>query len=143
MARTSTHVLRRIAVRTYIALHLLRIAFWYNVYGIAYVSRELSRCSALVVLSSLIVVGVSMNSESMGFGLRWTPSGQLFTTVLNRLSDVDRDGYGLLRNPRDAAPFDAAIHPYAVDIPGNGIDEDGLAGDLPPGAAYTTPPIPA
>jgi hypothetical protein len=104
----------------------------------------LRRCSTLVALSSLAVVGVSMNSESMGFGLRWTPSGQLFTTVLNRLSDVDRDGYGLLRNPRDAAPFDAAIHPYAVDIPGNGIDEDGLAGDLPSGTApYTTPAIPA
>jgi hypothetical protein len=73
----------------------------------------------------------------MGFALRWTPSGQLFVRVLNTLSDLDRDGHGLLRNPRDAAPLDAAIHPYAIDIPGNGVDEDGLAGDLPQAAAST------
>ena len=85
----------------------------------------------LAVLSSVIVTAVSMTSESMGFGLRATPSGQLFTLVLNRLSDVDRDGSGLLQSPRDIAAFDPTIHPYALDIPGNGIDEDGLAGDLP------------
>jgi len=90
---------------------------------------------ALLALASLTVIGVSMTSESMAFGLRATPSGQLFTTLLNRISDVDDDGFGLLQNPRDTAPFNGKIHPYAIDIPGNGIDEDGLAGDLPVQAA--------
>jgi Sulfatase len=98
-------------------------------------ARVLQGCVTLALMSSVAVVTVSTMSESMGFALRWTPSGQLFVRVLNALSDVDRDGYGLLRNPRDAAPLDAAIHPYAIDIPGNGVDEDGLAGDLPRAAA--------
>jgi hypothetical protein len=63
--------------------------------------------------------------------------------MLDRLTDFDRDGYGLLLNPRDPAPFNAAIHPYALDIPGNGIDENGLAGDLPLSrAVYAEAPPP-
>ena len=33
--------------------------------------------------------------------------------------------------PSDPDAFNASIYPYAVDVPGNGIDEDGVAGDLP------------
>jgi hypothetical protein len=50
---------------------------------------------------------------------------------VNRLTDVDRDGYGLLGRPGDPALFDARVHPYAIDVPGDGIDQDGVAGDLP------------
>lgn len=92
--------------------------------------RVLQRSAGLVLMSAIAVTALS-TSDAVGFGLRWTASGQLFTIVVNRLSDVDRDGYGPLRNPRDIAPFNPAIFPYALDIPGNGIDEDGLAGDLP------------
>lgn len=89
------------------------------------------RCLALVLLSSVCVIAVSMTSEAMGIGIRRTPSGQLFITALNRLSDIDGDGYGVLQSPRDLAPFDSAIQPYALDRPGNGIDENGIGGDLP------------
>ncbi len=102
----------------------------------------LRHCLALTLLSSVGVVSVSVTSEAMGLGLRWTPAGQLFSTILNRFSDFDRDGYGLLTNPRDNAPFDPAIHPHAIDVPGNGVDEDGLAGDLPlASAVYSEPPL--
>ena len=37
----------------------------------------------------------------------------------------------MFTRPVDQAPFDASRHPYALDIPGNGIDENGLAGDHP------------
>jgi hypothetical protein len=101
----------------------------------------LQRCAGLVAMSAVTVTALSM-SDAVGFGLRWTASGQLFTVVVNRLSDVDRDGYGPLRNPRDNAAFDPAIHPYAVDVPGNGIDEDGIAGDLPVASVVPeTPPL--
>lgn len=54
-----------------------------------------------------------------------------YSTPAIYLTDFDADGYGLLDSPPDCAPFDSRRHPYAVEIPGNGIDEDCVAGDLP------------
>jgi hypothetical protein len=45
-------------------------------------------------------------------------------------TDVDRDGVGLVWQPSDHALFDARRHPFAVDRPANGIDENGIYGDL-------------
>jgi arylsulfatase A-like enzyme len=72
-----------------------------------------------------------MSSVSFQKGLRAKLSGSLFSSIGEFLTDIDRDGYGLLRRPLDPAPLDAGVFPYAVDIPGNGIDENGVAGDLP------------
>ena len=66
------------------------------------------------------------------FGLEKKLSQQLMAGLLNRLTDLDLDGYGALGAQADTAPFDAALYPGAMDIPANGIDEDGLGGDLPP-----------
>jgi arylsulfatase A-like enzyme len=49
--------------------------------------------------------------------------------LLEFATDFDRDGYSLFSLHRDWQPFDAEQHPFALDRPGNGIDEDGLAGD--------------
>jgi hypothetical protein len=49
--------------------------------------------------------------------------------ALDAATDVDRDGYGLFARHRDRQPFDPKRHPLALDVPDNGIDEDGLAGD--------------
>lgn len=67
------------------------------------------------------------------------PTAMLFIGLTNRLTDFDRDGSGWLSLPPDPAPFDAQVHGYALDLPGNGIDENRLAGDLPAG---TRPPEP-
>mgnify|MGYP000259454966 CR=1 FL=1 len=50
--------------------------------------------------------------------------------VLSTATDFDGDGYGLVGNSIDLHPFDGTRHPLALDIPGNGIDEDGYGGDL-------------
>ena len=50
--------------------------------------------------------------------------------VPHALRDADRDGYGVFAIQYDPAPFDSTRHPLALDIPGNGIDEDGYGGDL-------------
>jgi phosphoglycerol transferase MdoB-like AlkP superfamily enzyme len=50
--------------------------------------------------------------------------------ALAALTDFDRDGYSWFSAQVDAHPFDGTRHPYALDIPNNGIDEDGLAGDF-------------
>lgn len=51
-------------------------------------------------------------------------------SVAATVTDFDRDGYGLFGAQRDSHPFDSVRHPLALDVPGNGIDEDGYAGDL-------------
>lgn len=49
---------------------------------------------------------------------------------LSEISDFDRDGYSFFSRQRDAAPLDPALHPFALDVPGNGVDEDGFGGDF-------------
>ncbi len=70
------------------------------------------------------------HAPALEFGWSAKPSGRALRETVAALSDVDRDGSGWLSTPPDPAPFDATVHPYAIDIPGNGIDEDGVAGDL-------------
>ncbi|HEX9964603.1 MAG TPA: sulfatase-like hydrolase/transferase [Allosphingosinicella sp.] len=63
---------------------------------------------------------------------------------LDVATDFDRDGYSAFSAQRDLHPFDPARHPYALDVPGNGLDEDGLGGDFRYGgnpAPLPTPPL--
>jgi hypothetical protein len=97
----------------------------------------------LVLLSAATVTGVGLTSDTMRRGLLTTSLGTGWLHVLNGISDLDGDGYGVFLYPRDTAPFNAAVHPYALDIPGNAIDEDGVGGDLPiDQAVYTELPPP-
>ena len=85
----------------------------------------------LLLAGTVAVTAGGTLSEPVEAGLRRKPSARAMAIVVNRLSDVDRDGYGVGARPTDANPFDASVHPYAVDVPGNGVDEDGVGGDLP------------
>ena len=58
--------------------------------------------------------------------LGWSTASQ----ALAALTDFDRDGYGLAGLQLDRHPFDPARYPLALDVPGNGVDEDGYGGDL-------------
>jgi hypothetical protein len=86
--------------------------------------------SLLAVAATTIVV-MRGASDAMDNGLKRKPTVMALSQVISVVSDVDGDGYGILGRIVDTAPFDARIHPYALEIPGNGIDEDGLGGDLP------------
>jgi hypothetical protein len=96
----------------------------------------------LAVLSAAIMTGVGLSSDTMRRGLSSMPLASAWFHVLNRLSDFDGDGYGLFVYPRDTAPFNSAVHPYALEVPGNGIDEDGVGGDLPRDQKPYTEPAP-
>jgi hypothetical protein len=57
-------------------------------------------------------------------------SPMIVTTLLEQATDFDRDGYSFFSFPLDGQPFDGSRHPYALDIPGDGIDQDGFGGDF-------------
>jgi hypothetical protein len=64
------------------------------------------------------------------------PAAARFSAVLalsalfDQLTDFDRDGWSFYSWPIDRQPFDAGRHPYALDVPGDGIDQDGFGGDF-------------
>jgi hypothetical protein len=116
--------------------------------------RKLLVLPTIVFISGLgISSAARMSSDVLDHGLRRKPSVALLGEIVEWCSDVDRDGYGLLRQPIDPAPFDPHVFPYAIDLPGNGIDDNGVGEDLPleragytENGAYTppwrfTPPI--
>jgi arylsulfatase A-like enzyme len=49
--------------------------------------------------------------------------------VAQAATDVDRDGYSSLFGGGDCAELDAAIHPGAHEVPGNGVDDNCVLGD--------------
>jgi hypothetical protein len=96
-----------------------------------------------VLLLALSLGAVArLSNPAIDRGFRYKPTGRALGIITQWLTDFDRDGYGLLSVPADPAPFNAAIHPYAIEIPGNGIDENGIGGDLPIGPPYVDPEYP-
>ncbi len=80
------------------------------------------------------------------YGLNRMTAYGVANTVLEEATDFDRDGYGWYSAQIDKHPFDSTRHPLALDIPGNGIDEDGFGGDLTftgPDMPATTPKLPS
>lgn len=86
---------------------------------------------------------VSATSDAMENGLRRKPSGRTLAWIVDTVTDVDRDGFGLGGRMGDPDILDPSVFPYAVDVPGNSIDEDGVGGDLPASTpAYAEAPPP-
>ena len=90
---------------------------------------------AVWLAGAAMVVALRRSSDVLDNGLRRKPTARWLGAAADKLSDLDRDSFGILGKPTDFAPFDGRLHPYAVEIAGNGIDEDGVGGDLPAGGA--------
>jgi hypothetical protein len=89
----------------------------------------------LFALGLVVAGGILLEARHRGGvdydALSTKTSGVVLTFFWEHVTDFDLDGYGMFSTPADQAPFDRAQHPYALDVPGNGIDENGLAGDHP------------
>jgi Sulfatase len=101
-------------------------------------ARGILLANVLVLLLPAVALAVSDRLERT---LGKVEAHRLYRVPLAYLTDFDGDGYGLMTRPFDHAPFDGSRHPYAKDIPGNGIDENGIGGDLP--RAQVRPPMEA
>ena len=100
----------------------------------------LRSAAVLLVLGAVVTTTARVFSAELDNGLKRKPTTRMLGGIVDAVSDVDRDGYGVLQAPADPAPTNARIYPYAVDLPGNGVDENGVGGDLPPAQAdYAEP----
>ncbi|QTA79115.1 Sulfatase N-terminal domain-containing protein [Desulfonema limicola] len=82
------------------------------------------------ILITIALIYYSGRSFEMRYGLGRKTSFMLISAALDSLTDLDRDGFGAFSYISDKAPLDPGIYPGALDIPGNGKDENGLGGDF-------------
>jgi len=92
--------------------------------------------------SAFLLFGANRIGDARSALSRFT-SVALLGSVLHEATDFDRDGWSFFSWPVDGQPFDGSRHPYALDVPGNGVDEDGYGGDLRFAGSAVTPPPPA
>jgi hypothetical protein len=93
---------------------------------------------AAAVVSASILSATCRHPGAGCEALERKASGTVLVPLFERATDFDFDGYGMFSPLADQAPFDASRHPFALDIPGDGIDQNGLAGDHP--ADFRAPP---
>lgn len=105
--------------------------YWAEPRTAAFPARVLSVPALLVIFGAVVLTTASSHSDILENGLLRKPAGRALAAVVTRVTDVDRDGVGAIGRNADPAPFDRSIFPYALDVPGNGVDENGIGGDLP------------
>ena len=100
--------------------------------AVVLVGRRFLWAPVLMFVVGLVAsTAASTVSDVLDNGLRRKPAGRAVAMLARAATDIDRDGYGVAGRFPDPAPFNRDVYPYAIDIPGNGIDENGVGGDLP------------
>ncbi|HEX8573578.1 MAG TPA: sulfatase-like hydrolase/transferase [Allosphingosinicella sp.] len=86
-------------------------------------------------LAGLLALAVPLalaagSSPDVRYGLGRFNAFAAVNRGLQAATDFDGDGYSWFSARRDDAPFDPKRHPLALDVPDNGVDEDGFGGDF-------------
>lgn len=102
-------------------------------------ARRLGPLAGLVVLAfgplSLTYLagrGVTLDERSALAIERQAPLGRVALGLLRKLSDRDHDGVSAAFAGGDCNDHDPSVSPRALDVPGNGKDEDCQGGDAKP-----------
>ena len=115
--------------------------------------RQRSRRTALALAATTLVIMMmtllvwGANPETRWLALTGSPAFHKLDDSIRLATDLDGDGYGSLLGENDCAPFDSSIHPGAIDIPDDGIDQNCDGHDFtlktPPRPEGPSLPVPA
>ncbi|HEY0190854.1 MAG TPA: hypothetical protein VGC42_06995, partial [Kofleriaceae bacterium] len=75
-----------------------------------------------LMVATLVWLGADLEAKYVA--ITASPALDKLIGVVRVANDLDRDGFGSLLGEGDCAPLDRAIHPGAIDLPDNGIDEN-------------------
>ena len=100
------------------------------------IDRMSGRVVSVVALLANVVAVIYMTAFAQawpvtrGFLIDETLVGWSMGWLVSSTTDFDGDGHSQFDSPPDRMPFDACCYPHAIDIPGDGVDQDTLIGDL-------------
>ncbi len=88
---------------------------------------------------------VAMDANQNVKALFWNRSviARRVYEVSKRLVDRDRDGYSPIFGGGDLDDANPSVHPLAPEVAGNGVDDNGIGGDLSLADAAARPRVPA
>jgi arylsulfatase A-like enzyme len=80
--------------------------------------------AAGLALTTTTLVWLGADLETKYVAITASPALDKLIGTVRAANDLDRDGFGSLLGEGDCAPRNAKVHPGAVDVPDNGIDEN-------------------
>jgi choline-sulfatase len=86
--------------------------------------RALALAGAALALQLATLPWLGADVEARYVAITAAPALDKLIGLVRLANDLDGDGFGSLLGEGDCAPFDRQIHPGAIDVPDNAIDEN-------------------
>lgn len=100
--------------------------------------RGVTLAAGSALLSTLTFLWWGADLETKYVAITASPMLERLIGVVRLGNDLDRDGFGTVLGEADCAPFDKQIHPGAIDVPDDRIDQNCDGRDFSM-ASITTP----